>query len=1011
MKNALLCFIAILCIAPLCPAQESPQWHLPDGAIKRFGKGTAKDIAYSPDGTKLAVATQIGIWIYDADTAEPLNLLTDGASSFRTVAFSPDGKTLASDIKGNYLCLWDVETGRQVRVFGYHTHFDIYRIAFSPDGKKIASAGSGDTIRLWDVQTGTQLHVIRWHFQTITSLAFSPDSQTLATPSSPNRICLWDTNDGSCLRTFSGHTEPVYRVAFHPAGKTIASSSGDKTVRFWDVETGEQIGRPLTRYTEYVSALAFSPDGNTVAIANSDNKIYLWRFADLVLRRTLSASNVTAHNDTITRLAFSPDSHRLASLSRDGDIRSWNILTGWQRRPRITGHFAGAFWGVTFSPDGQTIASSWWDEVIRLWDADTGSMKGELIGHTDETEAVAFSPDSTMIASGSKDNTLRLWDVNTQTLLQTFTTLLNDVQSDDQSVEIRRSISHIQFSADGKTVACLISYGSQHVVDKHTYISLFDVAAGTELHTIQAYNAPSTATPQNNNVIYPTHHTEPVRSIAFTPDGSMIVSSSGDKTFRLWDVKTGRHLRVLIEDAGWATDLTFSPDGNILAFVSNRKNIHLWHMQANMLTYTLSDSDTSFRDLAFHPDGNVLAAAGDENTIQLWDVNYGMLLHTLGEYRNDVFFPNYYYLLAFHPDGNTLMGAASNDTVVFWDTTNLVPLNTTVALSPATLVSPGIGNRLTLSINITAGQDVMGYQSTLNYDSTALRYVQSTNADYLRNTAYVLDPIVEDGSVRVAATTFGEVSAGNGTLATITFEVIEPKASTVSLSDVILTDTAGNSTKPIIDGATEITTPIFVPEDVNQDGVVNLLDLTFVAANFGRTGKNPADVNKDGVVNIVDLALVAGAIGSNGAAAPSTFSSDVPPRATVETWLRIAQQHDLTDPAFRRGVLFLQNLLTSITPTQTALLPNYPNPFNPETWIPYQLAAPADVHIYIYALDGKLVRSMTLGHQPIGSYTDRTRAAYWDGRNARGESVASGVYVYVMQAGDYRATRRMIIAK
>ncbi len=201
--------------------------------------------------------------------------------------------------------------------------------------------------------------------------------------------------------------------------------------------------------------------------------------------------------------------------------------------------------------------------------------------------------------------------------------------------------------------------------------------------------------------------------------------------------------------------------------------------------------------------------------------------------------------------------------------------------------------------------------------------------------------------------------------------------------------------------------------DINQDGSVNILDLILVANAFGAYDEK-ADVNADGVVNILDLTLVASAFGTTSDAAPSLWSLNAdnkPTRATVEQWLQDARQLNLSDPDFQRGITVLENLLKSLTPKETALLPNYPNPFNPETWIPYQLATPADVSITIYAPDGKLIRTLDLGHKAVGIYVHRSQAAYWDGRNALGESVASGVYFYTLSAGKFTATRKMLIRK
>ena len=201
--------------------------------------------------------------------------------------------------------------------------------------------------------------------------------------------------------------------------------------------------------------------------------------------------------------------------------------------------------------------------------------------------------------------------------------------------------------------------------------------------------------------------------------------------------------------------------------------------------------------------------------------------------------------------------------------------------------------------------------------------------------------------------------------------------------------------------------------DVNGDGIVNIQDLVLVSSNLGQTGRSSADVNGDGVVNIQDLVRVAGALGQGAAAAPSLHASDLEglTAADIQEMLTQARQLALTDPAYLRGIAVLEQLLARLLPKETALLANYPNPFNPETWLPYQLAKPSEVTLHIYAVNGTLVRVLALGHQPAGKYQSRSRAAYWDGRNSLGEAVASGVYFYTLTAGDFTATRKMLIRK
>ena len=206
--------------------------------------------------------------------------------------------------------------------------------------------------------------------------------------------------------------------------------------------------------------------------------------------------------------------------------------------------------------------------------------------------------------------------------------------------------------------------------------------------------------------------------------------------------------------------------------------------------------------------------------------------------------------------------------------------------------------------------------------------------------------------------------------------------------------------------------PPQLTEDVNGDGMVNIQDLVFVATHLGKTTQNTADVNGDGVVNIQDLVQIAAAL-SNAAAAPSPHSQvlEMFTAAEVKMWLTAAASANLSDAKSQRGILFLEALLAALTPKKTALLANYPNPFNPETWIPYHLANPSEVQIAIYVTRGSIVRHLDLGHQREGYYTNQSRAAYWNGRNAVGERVASGVYFYQLQADNLSFLRKMVILK
>ena len=204
-----------------------------------------------------------------------------------------------------------------------------------------------------------------------------------------------------------------------------------------------------------------------------------------------------------------------------------------------------------------------------------------------------------------------------------------------------------------------------------------------------------------------------------------------------------------------------------------------------------------------------------------------------------------------------------------------------------------------------------------------------------------------------------------------------------------------------------------IAADVNRDGSVNILDLVVIALELGNAGIDPAvDVNGDGVVNILDLILVAGMF--DGAAAAPSAQPQVPETLTaveVQGWLTNARALEVRNPIMKRGFIVLEQLLISLTPKETELLANYPNPFNPETWIPYRLAEDAFVTLTIYDTAGQVVRTLEVGHRIASAYENRSKAIYWDGRNDVGEQVASGVYFYTLSAGEYSATRRMLIIK
>ncbi|MGW3668448.1 nSTAND1 domain-containing NTPase [Streptomyces sp. NPDC005141] len=371
--------------------------------------GAALVMSFSPDSKTFATASEHTVQLWDAATSSPRATLDGHANEVLALAFSKDGRTLATAGRDKTARLWDVTTDKKHTMFKGHTNV-VYEVAFSPDGRTLATASADKTARLWDVATGKSRRTLRGHTGEVYAVAFSPDSRTLATTSVDSTVRLWDVATGKSRRTFKGHKGTVYEVAFSPDGRTLATASADKTARLWDVATGK-LRRTLTGHTGEVNAVAFSPNGRTLATVSDDSTVRLWDAATGKPRRTLKG-----HNAGVSAVTFSPDSHTLATASDDETVRLWDAATG-DVRISLTAHVGWAS-AVAFSPDGHTLAtadtdsSGAYSETVRLWDGATGKVRTSF--EVEGIYSLAFSPGGRTLATADGINaTAQLWDVDT----------------------------------------------------------------------------------------------------------------------------------------------------------------------------------------------------------------------------------------------------------------------------------------------------------------------------------------------------------------------------------------------------------------------------------------------------------------------------------------------------------------------------------------------------------------------------------------------------------------------
>jgi len=567
--------------------------------------GQVESVAFSPDGSKVltgAVDRTARLW--ETASGKLLTTYEGHTRVVMSVAFSPDGSKVLTGSWDGTARLWEAASGKLLGTYEVSHTEHVESVAFSPDGSKALTGSTDGIARLWETASGELLRTYEGYNSMVLSVAFSPDGSKVLTGADDRTARLWETASGKLLRTYEGHTGLVESVAFSPDGsKVLTTGSWDGTARLWETASGELL-RTYEHHTHHISSAAFSPDGGKVLTGSWDQTAGLWEAASGKLLKVYQG-----HADVVNSVAFSPDGSKVLTGADDETARLWETASG-KTLAREEGH-ADVVNSVAFSPDGSKALTGSTDGIARLWETASGELLRTYEGHTGSVESVAFSPDGSKALTGSTDRIARLWETASGELLRTYEGHSGQVRSvafsPDGSKVLTGSdrIAWLWETASGELLTTYEGHSDQ--VNSVAFSpDGSKVLTGSWDGTAWLWETASLALTHMQQVVYDKlgikvrgkllkgkllvtyeGHSGQVRSVAFSPDGSKVLTGATDRTARLWETASGKLLVTYEGHTGSVESVAFSPNGHLIITCTLHGHVFIWQMDGSKLVHPL----------------------------------------------------------------------------------------------------------------------------------------------------------------------------------------------------------------------------------------------------------------------------------------------------------------------------------------------------------------------------------------------------------------------------------------